>query len=95
MIIGPKLASLVGEVIMVFNVLILGAAGFIFGWGNAMYSMIAYFVAYKVIDLVLSGLKESKSVMIISDKAGEISEAILHRLGRGVDLTPTSVQPKC
>jgi len=84
LIIGPKLASSVGEVVMSFNVFILGIAGFVFGWENAMYSMIAYFVAYKVIDLVLSGLEESKSVMIMSEKSGEISEAILHRLGRGV-----------
>ena len=84
LIIGPKLAASVGEVVMVFNVFILGSAGFIFGWRNAMYSIIAYFIAYKTIDLVLGGLEESKSVMIMSEKSAEISEAILHRLGRGV-----------
>jgi len=84
LIIGPKLAASVGEVVMVFNIFILGSAGFIFGWGNAMYSIIAYFIAYKTIDLVLGGLEESKSVMIMSEKSAEISEAILHRLGRGV-----------
>jgi len=84
LIIGPKLSSSVGEVVMVFNIFILGIAGFVFGWENAMYSMIAYFVAYKVIDLVLSGLEESKSVMIMSEKSDEISKVILHRLGRGV-----------
>ncbi len=84
LIIGPKLAASVGEVVMVFNVFILGSAGFIFGWENAMYSIIAYFIAYKTIDLVLSGLEESKSVMIISEKSDEISAAIMNRLGRGV-----------
>lgn len=84
LIIGPKFGASVGEVVMIFNVFILGSAGFIFGWENAMYSMITYFVAYKAIDLVLGGLDESKSVMIMSEKSGEISEAILHRLGRGV-----------
>ncbi|MDD3365360.1 MAG: YitT family protein, partial [Syntrophomonas sp.] len=84
LIIGPKFGTSVGEVVMVFNIFILGVAGFVFGWENAMYSMIAYFVAYKAIDLVLGGLDESKSVMIMSEKSAEISEAILHRLGRGV-----------
>lgn len=84
LIIGPKLGASVGEVVMVFNVFILGSAGFIFGWENAMYSIIAYFIAHKAIDLVLNGLEESKSVMIMSEKSAEISEAILHRLGRGV-----------
>jgi uncharacterized membrane-anchored protein YitT (DUF2179 family) len=84
LIISPKLSISIGEVIMVFNIFILGSAGFIFGWENAMYSIIAYFVAYKTIDLVMGGLEESKSVIIISDKSVEISEAILNRLGRGV-----------
>lgn len=84
LIIGPRLGASVGEVVMAFNVFILGSAGFIFGWGNAMYSIIAYFIAYKTIDLVINGLEESKSVMIMSEKSAEISESILHRLGRGV-----------
>lgn len=84
LIIGPKLAASVGEVVMFFNVFILGSAGFIFGWENAMYSIIAYFIAYQSIDLVLGGLEESKSVMIMSEKSAQISEAILYRLGRGV-----------
>ncbi len=74
----------VGEVVMFLNVFILGCAGFVYGWENAMYSLIAYFIAYKTIDLVIEGLDESRSVMIISSRSQEISEAILHRLGRGV-----------
>ncbi|WP_198300197.1 YitT family protein [Desulfotomaculum nigrificans] len=84
LILGPKLSFSVGEVVMFFNIFILGSAGFVFGWERAMYSLIAYFVAYKTIDIVIQGLEESKSVMIISDKAEEISDTILHRLGRGV-----------
>ena len=84
LIIGPKLSVSLGEVIMVFNVFILGSAGFIFGWENAMYSIIAYAIAYKAIDLVMGGLEESKSVIIISEQSSEISSAIIDRLGRGV-----------
>jgi len=84
LIISPKLSVSIGEVIMVFNIFILGSAGFIFGWENAMYSIIAYYVAYKTIDLVMGGLEESKSVIIISDQSVEISNAIMNRLGRGV-----------
>ncbi len=74
----------VGEIIMFFNLFILGSAGFVFGWDHAMYSLIAYFVAFKTIDIVMQGLDESKSVWIISDKHHVIGEAILARLGRGV-----------
>jgi uncharacterized membrane-anchored protein YitT (DUF2179 family) len=74
----------VGEVVMFLNVFILGSAGFVFGWDHAMYSLIAYFIAYKMIDITIEGFNESKSVWIISDMNEVIGDAILHRLGRGV-----------
>jgi len=81
---NKKLPFSVGEVIMFFNVFIFGTAGFVFGWDRAMYSLLAYFIAFKMIDIVIAGLDESKSAWIISDQAKEIGEAILARLGRGV-----------
>ena len=74
----------VGEIIMFFNVFIFISAGFVFSWNRAMYSLIAYFIAFKVIDIVIAGLDESKSVWIISDHSQVIGETILARLGRGV-----------
>jgi uncharacterized membrane-anchored protein YitT (DUF2179 family) len=81
---NKKLPFSVGEIIMFFNIFILGSAGFVFGWNRAMYSLIAYFVAFKTIDIVIEGLDESKSAWIISDQHREIGDAILARLGRGV-----------
>ncbi|MNI38512.1 hypothetical protein D3C73_926590 [compost metagenome] len=49
-----------------------------------MFSLLAYYIAYKTIDIVVDGLNESKSVWIISDQIDEIGDAILKRLGRGV-----------
>ncbi len=69
---------------MFFNLFILGSAGFVFGWDRAMYSLIAYYVAFKMIDITLEGLDQSKSVWIISEKFKEIGDSILARLGRGV-----------
>lgn len=74
----------VGEIVMFFNVFILGSAGFVFGWNNAMYSLIAYFIAFKMIDITIEGIDQSKSVWIISDKYEEIGNALTSRLGRGV-----------
>ena len=79
-----KLPFSVGEIIMFFNLFILGTAGFVFTWDRAMYSLIAYYVAFKTIDITITGLDESKSAWIISDNAHQIGEAILNRLGRGV-----------
>ncbi|MFC3884899.1 YitT family protein [Bacillus songklensis] len=74
----------VGEVVMFFNIFILGSAGFVFGWDRSMYSLIAYFIAFKTIDIVIEGLEQSKTAWIISDQHKEIGDAILARLGRGV-----------
>jgi uncharacterized membrane-anchored protein YitT (DUF2179 family) len=79
-----KLPFSVGEIIMFFNLFILGTAGFVFTWDRAMYSLIAYFVAFKTIDITVTGLDESKSAWIISENSTEIGNAILNRLGRGV-----------
>ena len=74
----------IGEIIMFFNMFIYAAAGFLFGWDKAMYSVLVYFITYKVIDIVLEGLNESKSVTIISDKSEEIGNAIIKKLDVGV-----------
>ncbi len=74
----------VGETIMFFNIFILGSAGFVFSWDSAMYSLITYFIAYKMIDIVIQGLDESKSVWIISQNYEEVGNAIIHELGRSV-----------
>lgn len=85
-ILDKKTSFSIGEIVMFFNVFILTGAGFIYGWDHAMYSLIAYFIAFKVIDIVVEGLDESKAVMIVSDQSKDITEAILARLGRGVTL---------
>nr|WP_246067011.1 YitT family protein [Paenibacillus koleovorans] len=83
-LVNKKSAFSVGEVVMVINIFILGSAGFVFGWDQAMYSLIAYYIAFKLIDITLEGFDESKAVWIISEKNREIGDAIIHRLGRGV-----------
>lgn len=74
----------VGETVMFLNVFILGSAGFVFGWDRAMFSLIAYYIAFKMIDITIAGFDESKAVWIISEESKEIGAAIMNRLGRGV-----------
>lgn len=81
---NKKLPFSVGEMILIINLVIFAIAGFVFTWEQAMYSVMAYFIASKVIDIVVLGMEESKSVYIISDEIEEIGQAIMARLGRGV-----------
>lgn len=66
----------VGEAIMVINSIIIGLAGFVFGWEQALYSLIAYFVAHKAIDTTVQGLDESRVLWIVSMHVREIGKEI-------------------
>lgn len=79
-----RLPFSVGEIVMFFNIFILGTAGFIFSWDRAMYSLITYFIAFKTIDIVLEGLDQSKAAWIITTAPDDVGQAIMDRLGRGV-----------
>ena len=81
-------SEIVAEIVMAMNLVILGAAGFVYSWNSAMYSLIAYFIAYKMIDITITGLEESKGVMIITDadNSKDIADALNANLNRGVTI---------
>lgn len=83
-VLSRKFGFSVGEWIMAFNVIIYTAAGFVFGVENAMYAIITYFVAYKVIDIVQEGFNTSKAVRIISSHSREIGKELMETLELGV-----------
>ena len=84
LVLSKKFGFSVGEWIMTFNIFIYGASGLVFGWNKAMYAVLTYFIAFKVIDIVLEGLNSSKSIRIISDKSYEIGQELLTSLNIGV-----------
>ena len=84
LVLSKKFGFSVGEWIMAFNVFIYGASGLVFGWNRAMYAVLTYFIAFRVIDIVLEGLNSAKSIRVISDKAHEIGDELLEKLDLGV-----------
>ncbi|MFT4412653.1 YitT family protein [Fredinandcohnia humi] len=82
-ILTKKLPFSVGEFVMFINIFIFAIAAFVFGIESAMYSVLAYYIAFKTIDTVVEGLDETKAAIIVSEQFDEVSDAILHRLGRG------------
>ena len=79
-----KSAFSVGEIIMFFNLFILGAAGFIFNWNSAMYSLITYFICSRMIDAVSTGLDSSKGVFIVTTAYDDVADAIVHDMHHAV-----------
>lgn len=74
----------VGTGLMLFNTVIVAVASTLFGLKPAMYTLIAMYVAYQVVDKVQEGLNQKKNVMIVSDKAEVMAEVIMDKLNRGV-----------
>lgn len=86
-LINRRMGFTVGQVVLFINVFIFGAYGWIFqDWHIAIRSLIMYIVAFKMIDLVIVGLDELKSVLIISSKPKELGEVIVKELGLGLTI---------
>lgn len=88
LVVSRRFGCSVGEFIMGINVFIYLVAGKVFSWESAMYSILTYFIASKVIDMVMEGLNSSKSVRIISDEATAIGQALIEKL----DISVTYLQ---
>ena len=74
----------VGEVILAFNAVLFTAALAILGTGPALYSILTYLAAAKMIDYIIHGIDEYTNVTIVSDLHAAIRERITTDLGRGV-----------
>ena len=86
-IVSQKTGFSVGQVVLFCNVFIFGAAGLVFhDWHPPLMSMITYMVVIKVMDAVIVGLDETKSVMIISSNSEEIAKQIMHEMGLGLTI---------
>lgn len=86
-IINRRTGFTVGQVVLAINVFVFAAAGFVFqDWHPPLMSLITYIVVIKIMDSVIVGLDETKSVLIISKKPKVIAEAIVHELGLGLTI---------
>lgn len=79
----------VGELLMGMNLFVYAGAGFLFGWDRALYSVLTYYVASKVIDTVIEGLDKAKSVRIVSEFSREIGDSIMKELDISVTYMKT------
>lgn len=89
-VISKKSNLSVGQVVLLFNLVIYTVSGFMFGFDRAMYSLLTYFITFKVIDFVSEGLEQAKTALIITDKGTSLSKEIYKRLGR----TTTTIRGK-
>lgn len=87
LMISRKSAASTGVVILIFNLIIFTVASFLFGVDRALLSLLTYYIASRIIDKVEEGLDTAKQVIIITDDAEPIADAIYKRLGRTVTIS--------
>jgi uncharacterized membrane-anchored protein YitT (DUF2179 family) len=74
----------VGDVILLFNVVLFLAAMSVLGVEQALYSILTYVTAAKTLDFVIYGLEEYTAITIMSGQSAVIRERIINELERGV-----------
>lgn len=86
-IFNRKQGFTVGQTVFFCNIFVFSAAGIVFqDWHPPLLSLIAYIVVVKIMDTVIVGLDETKSVLVISPKSKEIAQAIMHEMGLGLTI---------
>jgi len=84
--ISRKTSLTIGDIILVFNIIIFSFAAYVFSIEIALYAILTYLAASKTVDYVVTGVEEYVGVTIISEKSEEIRIAIIEKLGRGCTL---------
>ncbi len=88
-ILSKQLSVTVGNIILFLNILIFISASFFLGLDKALYSILAYFSAYKTMDFIIYGIEEYNNVIIISEKSQEIKNMIINDFKKGVTVYKT------
>ena len=87
---SKKLSAKIGDVIILINVFIFLAAAYLLSIEAALYSMLTYLAASRILDFVVDGIEEYTGVTIISPKSEEIRQMITQQLGRGLAMYKAS-----
>lgn len=81
--ISRRTSMTIGDIILVFNILIFSVAASVFSIEIALYAILTYLAASKTVDFVVTGFEEYIGVTIISEKNEEIRLTIIEKMGRG------------
>lgn len=76
----------IGTGLLALNGAVIGASAYIFSIDRALYTLVAYIIAYSLVDKIHLGVGKQKQILIISSKYEEITDMIQHKISRGVTL---------
>jgi len=80
---SKKTGLTIGDIILIFNVVIFSFGAYIMSIEVALYAMLTYMAAAKTIDFIIEGVEEYTGITIISHQSEKIRLMITEDLGRG------------
>ena len=83
---SKKTGLTIGDVILIFNIVIFLFGAYILSIEIALYAMLTYMAAAKTVDFVIEGVEEYTGITIISKESEKIRLMITEKLGRGVTI---------
>ncbi len=84
--ISKKTGVTIGDIILVFNIIIFLFGAYILSVEIALYAILTYLAASKTVDFIIEGVEEYTGITIISEQSEHIRRMITGELGRGVTL---------
>ena len=81
---GKRISFTISEIILGINIVIFLIAAIKLGLPTALYSILTYYTASRMINFVIEGLEEYTGVTIISGQSEVIKERLVMKLGRGI-----------
>ncbi len=75
-----------GRTMFIFDALVITSSLIYLNYREVMYTLVAVFIAAKVIDFIQQGSYSAKAAFVISEQVPAIAETIIHEMDRGATL---------
>lgn len=87
-ILNHRFGISISQSYMLTDTVVILAAGFVFGWANALYALVATYVSGLVAEMVLEGSDIFRTALIVSNCPEEVAKRIMIDMERGVTILP-------
>ncbi len=78
-----------GRLTMVLDAIVVIAAAIVFKSAeSALYAAILIFICSQVVDFIMYGASNGKILLVFTEKAHEVSDAVTSKMNRGISIVP-------
>lgn len=87
-ILNHRFGISISQAYLLTDTVVILAAGFVFGWANALYALVATYVSGLAAEMVLEGSGVFRTALIVSNCPDEVARQIMNDMERGVTILP-------